>query len=182
MAKVMKLSALISSLITVMLIAVYLLTKNGVLFALAVTAGTFAYHFNMRLLVGSAVDAIMRNRADPNRHWYKERAFEAKLYRFLRVKRWKLRLPTYAPDLFSMTEHTPWEILQAGCQAEIVHEVIVLLSFLPLFFAIPFGEFPVFLITSLLSALFDSLFVILQRYNRPRLLRYCRQSTSAESE
>ena len=57
------------------------------------------------------------------------------------------------------------------CGAEIVHEIIMILSFLPLL-AIPvFGEGAVFCITSLLSALFDSLFVMAQRFNRPRLIR-----------
>ena len=44
-------------------------------------------------------------------------------------------------------------------------------SFLPLLMVPLFGEFWVFFITSLLSALFDSLFVIAQRYNRPRMER-----------
>ena len=57
------------------------------------------------------------------------------------------------------------------CGAEIVHEIIMVLSFLPLL-AIPvFGAFPVFLITSVLAALFDGVFVMAQRYNRPRLVR-----------
>ena len=62
------------------------------------------------------------------------------------------------------------------CQAEIVHEVIVVLSFLPLLAAIPFGAFPVFLITSLLAAMYDLTFVIMQRYNRPRILKYLQLS------
>ena len=49
--------------------------------------------------------------------------------------------------------------------------MIVILSFLPLFAAIPFGAFPVFLLTSLLSAMYDLSFVIMQRFNRPRIIR-----------
>ena len=80
-------------------------------------------------------------------------------------------MPTYDPKVFDSKLHTWDEIAQAMCQAELVHEVIVLLSFLPLFAAIPFGAFPVFLITSLISALYDLSFVIMQRYNRPRVVR-----------
>ena len=40
-----------------------------------------------------------------------------------------------------------------------------------LLFAIPFGAFPVFLLTSLGAALTDAVFVIVQRYNRPRVIR-----------
>ena len=57
------------------------------------------------------------------------------------------------------------------CQPEIVHKIIVLLSFVQLFFAIPFGIFPFFLLTSLGAALTDTVFVIVQRCNRPRVLR-----------
>ena len=66
------------------------------------------------------------------------------------------------------------------CGAEIVHEVIMVLSFLPLLTVPFFGTFPVFLMTSALSALFDSIFVMAQRYNRPRLVRiYEKQETKA---
>ena len=151
------------------------MTKLPVLLSLAITAGAFAYHFSMRLLVGAAVNALLQNHPDSSRKWFQPRAFEAQLYRRLHVRRWKDRLPSYDPSLFSVAKRTPEAILGASCQAEVVHEIIVPLSFLPLLAAIPFGAFPVFLITSLLSALFDSLFVILQRYNRPRLLRLCRR-------
>ena len=38
-------------------------------------------------------------------------------------------------------------------------------------FIIPWGEFWVFFITSLVAAIFDSIFVMLQRYNRPRIMK-----------
>lgn len=50
-------------------------------------------------------------------------------------------------------------------------ELIVVLSFTSLLFAVPFGAFWVFLITAVLAALLDSTFVLLQRYNRPRMVR-----------
>ena len=52
-----------------------------------------------------------------------------------------------------------------------VHETIAVLSFLPLVAVYWFGNFSVFLITSVLSALIDLMFVIMQRYNRPRVVR-----------
>ena len=58
------------------------------------------------------------------------------------------------------------------CQAELVHETITVLSFVPVLFAIWFGQLPVFLITSLLAAAFDMQFVILQRFNRPRVIKF----------
>ena len=109
----------------------------------AITFGTCFYHFAMRLLVGHLVNHRMRNKADYRKPWYQLRPFEAKFYKWLKVKKWKGNMPTYDPGVFDPKLHTWVEIAQAMCQAELVHEVIVLLSFLPLFAAIPFGAFRV---------------------------------------
>lgn len=62
-------------------------------------------------------------------------------------------------------------LIQASCQAEIVHEAITMLSFVPILFTVWFGGAGVFLTNSCLAALLDIAFVMVQRYNRPRLLR-----------
>ena len=80
-------------------------------------------------------------------------------------------MPTYDPSLFDQTQKSWDEIAQASCQAELVHETIILLSFVPIVFSIWFGALAVFVITSVLAALFDTVFVIMQRYNRPRIIR-----------
>ena len=137
----------------------------------AITFGTFFYHFAMRLAVGYVLNSIMRNRADYTKSWYQLQPFEKQLYRVLKVKDWKGNMPTYDSTLFDPKLHSWDEIAQAMCQAEIVHEVIVVFSFIPLLFAIPFGSFGVFAITSLLAACYDLSFVIMQRFNRPRILK-----------
>ena len=71
--------------------------------------------------------------------------------------------------------HTPEEIVGAMCQAELSHEVIVIFSFLPLLTVPAFGAFWVFLITSVLSAMIDLSFAIMQRYNRPRIMKLCKR-------
>lgn len=147
---------------------------------LAVTFGTIAYHFIMRLLVGWIFNLVMKNRADYARKWYRIRPWEQKLYRFLRVKKWKNRLPTYAPESFSSQKHTWEEIARTMCQAELVHEVNALLSFAPLAASIWFGSFAVFLITSLAGAVFDLLFAVVQRYNRDRVVKLCRRQEQAD--
>ena len=80
-------------------------------------------------------------------------------------------MPTYDPDTFSNKKHTWDEIAQAMCQAELIHETNIVLSFVPLIASVPFGSFDVFFITSICSAVFDLLFVIIQRYNRPRIVK-----------
>ena len=145
--------------------------EADILFSLAITFGTIAYHFAMRLLVGGIVNMIMDNKADYNKKWYQLRPFEEKLYKKLKVKNWKKKMPTYEPELFDVKKHTFDEIAQAMCQAEVVHEVIAVLSFLPLFTVPVFGSFTVFLITSVLAACLDTSFVMMQRYNRPRIIK-----------
>ena len=68
-------------------------------------------------------------------------------------------------------KHTLVEVVQAMCQAELVHETIAVLSFLPIFAGFWVGAFPVFIITSVLAATFDMVFATAQRYNRTRVLR-----------
>ncbi len=138
----------------------------------AITFGTFFYHFGMRLLVGSVLDRIMGNKADYRKKWYQLRPFEIRLYQILKVKKWKGRMPTYDPACFDPKLHSWDEIAQAMCQAEIVHQVIVVMSFIPLLFAVPFGSFWIFLVTSLLAACCDLSFVVMQRFNRPRILKF----------
>ncbi len=145
------------------------------LLPLAITFGTAAYHLGARLLVGKAFDRWMGNRADLSRRWYQPRPWEDKLYRLLRVKSWKDRMPTFYPDEFSPEKHSWEEIAQVMCQSELVHETNILMSFLPLLAAIPFGGIWVFFLTSLLGGLFDLSLAILQRYNRPRVVRLARR-------
>lgn len=154
-------------LLTTLVVAAHLLFPVGWLLSCAISFGTTFYHFAMRLLVGSCIPNAFNHRSA----WFQPSAFENKLYRLIRVKKWKDRIPTYDPRLFSMKENTPEQIANNMCQAEVVHEVIILLSFVPMLFAIPWGSFFVFLITSVLAAALDTVFVILQRYNRPRLVR-----------
>ena len=137
----------------------------------AISFGTTAYHFCMRLSVGYLVPMLTGYRFDPQGPWFRPHSWEAKLYKALRVRRWKGRLPTYAPSQFSLETQSPEQILRNMCGAEAVHEIIMVLSLLPIGLSGFFGTPGVFLGTSLAAALFDSLFVIAQRYNRPRLMR-----------
>ena len=146
-------------------------TGNAISEVITITIGVTLYHFLMRLVVGSVVNLIMKNKANYNSVWFREKRFEKKLYNLFRVRKWKKYIPTYSPDTFDTNQKTVKEIVGATCQAEIVHEVIMVLSLLPIA-VIPFlGGAAAIFITSFLSMLIDSVFVILQRYNRPRLLR-----------
>ena len=171
MKKIIKSITIISFILTLLFSAVYFHTENSASLSLAITMGTTLYHFAVRLAVGFFYDRIMNNKADIGRWWYQPKGFEKRIYNWLNVKNWKGIMPSYEPELFDPQKHTWNEIAQAMCQAELVHETIILLSFVPILFAKLFGALPVFLITSVLSAAFDMIFVIMQRYNRPRVIR-----------
>lgn len=141
------------------------------LLSAAITFGTFFYHLAMRLVVGAAVPVPKRT----DSRWFQPRSFERELYRVLKVRQWKGHLPTFLPEQFSLGQAGIEGVLRNSCKAEIVHELIMVLSFLPVL-AIPnLGAPGVFWATSVLSALFDGCFVAIQRYNRPRLLRLAKK-------
>ena len=166
------------ALLTGLFLLLYLRLRNGWLLDTTVTFGTTFYHFAMRLLVG----ALVPNTLSCSARWFRQHSWEPAVYQKLKVKSWKKHLPTYDPDSFSLELHTPQEVLSNMCQAEVVHEVIALLSFLPLL-AVPFlGALPVFLITSILSAAADLIFAIAQRYNRPRILRLMQKRAVIQSQ
>ena len=167
--RVMKCTALVTLIVTAVLALINHFFPREWLTAIAISTGTTFYHFAMRLTVGTIVPKLLPH---PRRHkWFLPKPFEPKLYKLLRVKQWKDHMPTYDPASFSLRETTLEQIVDNCCVSEAVHEVIIFFSFVPLVFAIWWGVFPVFLITSIVAAAFDCSFVIMQRYNRPRLIR-----------
>ncbi len=175
MAKAMKWIALLTVIAAVGFSLCYLFFGSKVFLTLAITMGTIAYHFVMRLIVGIVFDLIMNNRADYTKKWFQVSAKEKQLYEKLHVRNWKNKMPTFHPELFDPSRHSWEEIAQAMCQSELVHETIMILCFVPVLFSIPFGDLAVFIITSVIGACIDLLFVIMQRYNRPRILRLIRK-------
>ena len=175
MAKAMKRISVITLLLAICFYFLYQITMSRIWIPFAVTFGTTAYHFMIRLLVGVVVDKIMQNKADYRKRWYKVSDFEMKLYQKMKVKKWKNHMPTFNPDIFDISKHSWEEIIQATCQSEIVHEIDVIFSFFPVAASIWFDSFWVFLITSIGGAVFDFMFVIMQRFNRRRILKMQRK-------
>lgn len=170
--KVMYLGTIISFLLMAICFGTYDLIKFGLLETLAITALTFFYHFAVRLLIGGVVSmGTAMKKPNYTNWWFKEKSFEKKLYKLLKVKKWKNHMPTYLPETFSLEKNSLEDIILSTCGAELTHEWIILASFIPLTFANRFGAFEVFLITSILAAGIDTMFVLMQRYNRPRLVK-----------
>ena len=148
----------------------YLLTFSELWETVAISLGITFYHFSMRLAVGSLLDQKLRNEVDYHCAWFQERSFEPKLYAFAHVRIWKKHMPTFEADLFGLRTKNLESVVKATCQAEIVHEIIIVLSHLPILLGFAIGTWKVLIGTSVLAALIDLLFVMIQRYNRPRLV------------
>lgn len=145
--------------------------RQGWILSCAITCGMFAYHIAIRFLSPLILRWLFHRRYDYRAPWFQPKAWEESLYAHLKLKSWKAHVMTYDPREFSLKLHTAEEIVVNMCHAELVHELIVVLSFTSLLFVIPFGSFWVFFITAVLAALLDCVFVLLQRYNRPRMVR-----------
>ena len=166
--------AVLSGLTFVTAVILHACTPQGWTLTFLLTSGTIFYHFAMRLFVGYVVETACFRRLKVDSGWFREKRGEQKLYAFLRLKKWKGNLPTYNPKKFDIKQLTTDQLIANTLQAEAVHETIAALSFLPIafyFFTFDIIDLVVYALTSLIAALFDTLFTLLQRYNRFRLLR-----------
>lgn len=171
MQKTMKFTTIFLFAASVVVFVLNFFFNKEIYLILTITFGTTFYHFAIRLSVGLIYSIVMNNRADYTKSRYRVNLWEVKLYGLLRVKKWKSKIPTYNPNDFSTQKHSLREIVQVTCQSESVHETNIVLSFIPLIASRFFGSFYVFFITSLCSAISDLMFVIVQRYNRYRLMK-----------
>ena len=179
---VMKSMAILTTILTILLLLLHPYLQTGWWLPCTISLGTTAYHFLMRLAVGYGLLKLTNYDFDYRHGWFQPQKWEAEFYKKLQVKSWKEKIPTYAPSQFSLKDQSLYRIIQNMCGAELVHEIIMVLSFLPLLTVPIWGEFRVFLITSALAALFDSIFVMAQRYNRPRLVRIYEKQEAKVSE
>ena len=56
-------------------------------------------------------------------------------------------------------------------KSEVDHWINEIISVSTIFFSIPWGGFWAFFISALVAMIFDSQFIIIQRYNRPRVMK-----------
>ena len=117
------------------------------------------------------ISKLFKKHLNYKQKWFKERKFEKKLYKFLHVKDWKDKALTYNPESFSMKEHSLEEIANTMAKSEVDHWINEVISLSTLLFIIPWGLFWAFSISAIASMIFDSQFIIIQRYNRPRIVK-----------
>lgn len=155
---------------------------NDVCFSLFVTCLTVSYHFIMRLAVGEVITLLYAKREFRyDAKWYRQSDFEKHLYKKIGLKKRKATAITAKPWQFDINERTYDELLHNMTQAEVVHEIIMVLSFVPILFSVRFGALTVFVITSVFACLIDMYFVMIQRFNRPRVLALKKKMDKAKN-
>ena len=143
--------------------------ESQVVLWIGITAFTIMYHFWVRIIMGNVTKLFKKN-ITYKQWWFKERKFEKKLYQKLKVKKWKGKALTYNPETFSLKENSLEEIANTMAKSEVDHWVNEAISISTIFFSAIWGQFWIFFLTALLAMAFDSQFIIIQRYNRPRIL------------
>ena len=144
--------------------------KTKTILWIGIVAFTIMYHFWVRIIMGN-ISKLFKKHINSNQWLFKERKFEKKLYKFLRVKKWKGKALTYNPESFSLKENSLEEIVNTTLKSELDHWINEIISLSTLLFSIPWGQFWIFLLTAVAAMIFDGQFIIIQRYNRPRLLK-----------
>ena len=144
------------------------INKNGIILWVGITAFTIMYHLWMRIIMGNVSKLFNINY---KQNWFKERKFEKKIYKLLRVKKWKGKALTYNPELFSLKDYSLEEIANTMSKAEVDHWINEIISLSTLLFAIIWGELWIFSITAIAAMFFDCQFIVIQRYNRPRIVK-----------
>lgn len=145
--------------------------KNANILWIGIIAFTIMYHFWVRIIMGN-VSKIFKKHINYKQWWFKERSFEKGLYKLLRVKEWKGKALTYDPESFSLKKHSLEEIANIMVKSELDHWINEVISLSTLLFIIPWGDGRwAFVISAIFAMIFDSQFIIIQRYNRPRILK-----------
>ena len=143
--------------------------ESGILI-FGIVAFTIMYHFWVRIIMGN-VSKLFKEHINYKQWWFKERKFEKKLYKFLRVKKWKGKALTYNPEQFDLKQNSLEQILNTMTKSEVDHWINEAISISTMFFGLIWGETWIFVLTAIAAMLFDGQFIVIQRYNRPRIIK-----------
>ena len=146
-------------------------TDSKIVLGTGIVAVVIVYHFWVRIIMGN-VSKLFRKHINYKQWWFKEHRFEKGLYKILRVKKWKDKTFTYNPGDFDLKNKSLEEIANIMAKSEVDHWINELISVCSILFTLIWPDFLIALVVSAICAMiFDSQFIIMQRYNRPRILK-----------
>lgn len=126
------------------------------------------YHFGLRIFLGDLMKLVP---VDYSHAWFRQKRFEKKLYKLLRVRKWKEKVLTFDPAAYDVETRTLEQLATTMAKSERDHWINELISLFSILFALLWGCLPAFLISAVAAMLFDAQFIVVQRYNRPVVLR-----------
>ena len=144
--------------------------KSSVILWVGITTFTIAYHLWLRILFGN-ITTYFKKRINYNAWWFKEKQGERVFYDIIRVKEWKAKALTYDPAAFCLKTNTLEQIALNMTKAELDHWINVGISLSTLIFPLIWGQAWIFALTAFFAILFDGQFIVIQRYNRPRVIK-----------
>lgn len=142
--------------------------KNGVSFWVGVVSFMVLYHFGLRIFMGEVTKRFNFNYNHP---WFKQRSFEKKLYKLLKVRKWKDKVLTFDPDAYDYKNRTLEQLATTMAKSETDHWINEVISLTSILFFLAFGHLPALVISAVAAMIFDAQFIVVQRYNRPIVLR-----------
>ena len=142
--------------------------NNGIVLWTGIVSFMILYHFGLRILFGEITNKFNINYSHP---FYKSRKFERKLYKILKVRKWKDKVLTFEPDKYDFRNRTLPQLATTMSKSELDHWINQLISLFSMLFAFIWGCAPIFIISAIVAMLFDAQFIVVQRYNRPIVLR-----------
>ena len=154
---------------------------NNIILWVGITAFTITYHFWGRIILGN-VSKLFRKHINYKQWWFKERKFEKKLYEVLKVKKWKGKALTYNPEQFDLKENSLEQILNTMTKSEVDHWINEAISISTMFFGLIWGETWIFVLTAIAAMIFDGQFIVIQRYNRPRVIKIIEKAHKKETK
>ena len=144
--------------------------ENVTVLWIGIVSFTIMYHLWARIIMGN-VTRLFKDKIKYTSLWFQERKFEKKLYKLLRVRKWKSKALTYNPELFSLKEYSLEEIANTMTKAETDHWINEIISLSTILFGIVWGNIWIFIVSAIIAMVFDAQFIMIQRYNRPRVLK-----------
>lgn len=152
------------------------------------------FKFNLIIFIIFSITITIICQEIPNRHFYykkwmfRERRWEngGHIYEHLfGVKRWKAKLPDISDfirwrfnkkHLTEIGTHYISEFLRESCKSEFTHWMIIFSTLTFNLWSDFFSTLPIFIFASILNLPY----IIIQRYNRPRLIRLLKRNNLSE--
>ena len=145
--------------------------ENKVVLWIGIVAFTIMYHFWVRIIMGNVLKLFKRH-ITYKQGFFREKKFEEKIYKLIRVKEWKDKVLTYAPAEFDLKENSLETVANNMAKAELDHWINSLISLSTISFGTIFNvTYLPFIISAIFAMVFETQFIILQRFNRPRVVK-----------